>query len=263
LISVTYVVSLPVFEGPFDLLYHLVRSQEIDIWSVSVADVTNQYLEYLRLMEEFNLEIASEFLVMAATLLRLKSRMLLPPRENQAEEDEADEELFSIYSSEELIRRILEYRSFKEPAAFLEKREKEQQRIFFRSTGGPRVMHVTRQERFFEQEGLVDKLVEAMQEQMQKKNRREKARDIKLVEEYRLRDRIKVVLGKLSGKKNAVYMDSLLETRHKGEIVTTFIAVLELARQRKISFWQQRNFSPILIQLKDSVVEEEEPNAGD
>ena len=247
----SYVISLPVFEGPFDLLYHLVRSQEIDIWSVSVSDVTGQYLEYLRLMEEFNLEIASEFLVMAATLLRLKSRMLLPPREEESEE-EAGDDIFSIHSSEELIRRILEYRSFKEPAAFLEQRELEQQRIFFRSTGTPKLMRVTRQERMFVEEGMLDKLVAAMQEQLKEKKRRDRAADIKMVEEYRLRDRINLVMRKLRQKKKAIYMDSLLEKHSSGEVVTTFIAVLELARQKKLQFWQQRNFSPILIQLKDS-----------
>ena len=85
-----YTIKLPVFEGPFDLLFHLIKKAEVDIWSVSIAEITEQYLEYIRSMQELNLEIASEFLVMAATLLRLKSKMLLPRpvREGEGEEEE-------------------------------------------------------------------------------------------------------------------------------------------------------------------------------
>ena len=89
-----YKIKLPVFEGPFDLLFHLIKKAEVDIWSISIAEITEQYLAYLQSMKELNLDIASEFLVMAATLLRLKSKLLLPrpPRDSELEEDE---EIFS------------------------------------------------------------------------------------------------------------------------------------------------------------------------
>ena len=88
--QVEYTIKLPVFEGPFDLLFHLIKKAELDIWSISIAEITDQYLAYLQSMKELNLEIASEFLVMAATLLRLKSKLLLPrrPRGEEAEEEE-------------------------------------------------------------------------------------------------------------------------------------------------------------------------------
>ncbi len=261
----SYVVKLPVYEGPFELLYDLVRKQEIDIWSVSVTEITAQYLDYLRLMEEFNLEIAGEFLVMAATLLRLKSRMLLPANSEAAVVEETGEGLFSIHSSEELIRRIIEYRAFKLAANYFQKREEEQQKIFFRSTGDPKIMYVTRQETFFFREGMLEKLVSAMKGIMQRKLTREKEPHIEPMEEYNLLERKNLIIRRLSQRQKAVYLDSMLETRSPAEIVTTFIAVLDLTLQKKVRVWQQYNLGPILIEIIPSafkVGKKEEGNAG-
>lgn len=244
----TYIINLPVFEGPFDLLYHLIQKQEIDIWSVSIADITEQYLDYLRLMEEFNLEIASDFLVMAAALLRLKSKLLLPMQNDVLEEDAGDE-LLNINSSEELIKRILEYRSFKKPVIFLQKREEEQQRIFFRSTEQPKVLHITRQESFLFEDDLANILLGVMENNLRKEKARKAIPVINMVEEYLIKDKLVHVLTKLKEKKEAVYLDALLETRDISDIIITFVAVLELCRQKKISVWQQRNFGPVLIEL--------------
>ena len=132
-------IKLPIFEGPFDLLFHLVKKAELDIWSVSIAAITEQYLDYLQSMRELNLDIASEFLVMAATLLRLKSKLLLP-RPPLAAEEEEDEGLFQFNSPEELFQRLEEYRRFKEAASFFAGLAEEQQKIFLRSTGGGKIM---------------------------------------------------------------------------------------------------------------------------
>ncbi len=260
--KVPYVVKLPVYEGPFELLYDLVRKQEIDIWSVSVTDITAQYLDYLRLMEEFNLEIAGEFLVMAATLLRLKSRMLLPAGSEVAVEEETGEGLFSIHSSEELIRRIMEYRAFKLAANFLQKREAEQQKIFFRSTGEPKIMHVTRQETFFFREGMLEKLVSAMKRIMQSKSTREKEPHIEPVEEYNVHERKNLIIRWLSQRQKAVYLDSMLETRSPAEIISTFIAVLDLTLQKKVIIWQQYNLGPILLEITSSAFEGWQKESG-
>ncbi|MFU8795156.1 MAG: segregation and condensation protein A, partial [Dethiobacteria bacterium] len=135
MVQAEYTIKLPTFEGPFDLLFHLIKKAELDIWSISIAEITDQYLAYLQSMKELNLEIASEFLVMAATLLRLKSKLLLP-RPQSSQEQEDDEELFEINTAEELFLRLEEYRLFKEMSVYLRKREEEQQKIFLRSTGG-------------------------------------------------------------------------------------------------------------------------------
>src|SRR5690606_19728656 len=118
------------FEGPFDLLLHLVRVNEMDIHDISISVITRQYLEYLDIMRELDLELAGEFLVMAATLIRIKARTLLPvPPDQEEQEEEIDE----ILSARELVRQLVEYRKFKEAAMKLRKKEEETSRLIFRN----------------------------------------------------------------------------------------------------------------------------------
>jgi segregation and condensation protein A len=125
-----YPVTLPVFEGPLDLLLYLIRRQEIDIYDIPVARITEQFLDYLALMEALDIEVAADFLVMAATLMEIKSRMLLPRPPAELVEEEEDEE----DPRAELVRRLLEYQQYKSVAGELNKRAAEQQRVFLRST---------------------------------------------------------------------------------------------------------------------------------
>ncbi|MGB9620326.1 MAG: segregation and condensation protein A, partial [Armatimonadota bacterium] len=120
-------VSLGVFEGPLDLLLHLIREQQIDIYDIPIAKVTEQYLAYLHLMEQLDLEIAGEWLVMAATLLEIKSRMLLP---QDAAEEESEEE--APDPRQELVERLIEYEKFKSAAEHFREREEERSRVFVR-----------------------------------------------------------------------------------------------------------------------------------
>ena len=119
----TYKVKLEVFEGPLDLLLYLIKKEELNIYDIPISRVTDQYLEYLELMQLMDLDIAGEFLVMAATLMHIKSRMLLPP--DQLEQDEAEED-----PRAELVRRLLEYKKFKEAASQLASMESQQKHLF-------------------------------------------------------------------------------------------------------------------------------------
>ena len=120
----SYQIKLEIFEGPMDLLLHLIKKHELDIYSIPIALVTQQYLEYIELMKSLDMEIAGDFLVMASTLTHIKSRMLLPPPENaEGEEDGVDPQA-------ELIRRLLEYKSFKEAAASLENKEETWSQVY-------------------------------------------------------------------------------------------------------------------------------------
>src|SRR5512142_1324585 len=121
----SYQIKLEIFEGPMDLLLHLIKKHEVDIYSIPIALITQQYLEYIELMKSLDMEIAGEFLVMASTLTHIKSRMLLPPSENPEEEDGVDPRA-------ELIRRLLEYKSFKEAASSLENKEETWSRVYTR-----------------------------------------------------------------------------------------------------------------------------------
>ena len=123
--SEPYGVRLDVFEGPLDLLLYLIRKDEIDIYDIPVAEITRQFMEYVEVIRELNLEQAGEFLLMAATLMKIKSQMLLPRQEE--EEEEAGED-----PREELVRRLLEYQQFKEAAGWLGEQYASQQDIFYR-----------------------------------------------------------------------------------------------------------------------------------
>lgn len=236
-------IRLPDFEGPFDLLFHLITKAEVDIWSVSIAEITDQYLNYLQSMQELNLDLASEFLVMAATLLRLKSKLLLPlpPREDPEEEDEP---LFEFNSPEELFVRLEEYRRFKEAAGWLKGKEADQQKIFLRSTGGKKVLLTNRQQQSYYTfwEGA-----QALQEIMQRYQEHAATRgyDYLPSESYSLRDKIALVLRRLRLQKGPVTFKTLIA--EKGELIYTFIALLELARRQKVILFQDRLFGTILV----------------
>ncbi|HHX87461.1 MAG TPA: segregation/condensation protein A [Firmicutes bacterium] len=240
----SYTIRLPEFEGPFDLLFHLITKAEVDIWSVSIAEITDQYLHYLQSMQELNLDLASEFLVMAATLLRLKSKLLLPlpPRESPEEEDGP---LFEFNSPEELFLRLEEYRKFKQAAGWLKQKETSQQKIFLRSTGGKKIILSSRQQSYYTfWEGA-----QALQEIMQQHLEKAAAGDYyyKPIEDYSLRDRIKLVLRRLHGQKEPVTFKALITGKGPRGLISTFIAILELARRQKISLFQDRLFGTILI----------------
>src|SRR6516165_4891818 len=127
-----YKVKLEVFEGPLDLLLYLIKQDEIDIYDISLERITSQYLEYLQAFKELNIELAGEFIVMAANLIYLKSRSLLPLDQQPPEEDAAEDD-----PCWELIRQLIEYKKFKEAAAELNLRALEQERIFMRDAGSP------------------------------------------------------------------------------------------------------------------------------
>jgi len=247
----SYKVKLPVFEGPFDLLFHLVQKQEIDIWSISIAEITDQYLRYLQTMEELNLEIASEFLVMAATLLRLKSKRLLPAADSLGEEEDA-EDLFAIESTEDLIRRVLEYRLFKEVSAFLQEKEEEQHKVFFRSGGGsPHVLRVAKQESFWEETEDPEKLARLFQDLQEKELQENTRHSFSVTEEYGLHEKMGFIRKKLRESKRPFYFKSLMERNSLEEIIITFFALLEMSHQGEVKVWQEQKFGPIIIEGKE------------
>ena len=126
--SMSYQIKLEIFEGPMDLLLHLIKKHELDIYSIPVALITQQYLEYLDLMKSLDMEIAGDFLVMASTLTHIKSKMLLPPPENPEGEDEGAD------PRAELIRHLLEYKSFKDAAVSLHDKEETWSQVYTRSS---------------------------------------------------------------------------------------------------------------------------------
>lgn len=238
-----YQVRLPVFEGPFALLFHLIEQAEVDIYEISISEITTSYLTYLQAMQELNLDLASEFLVMAATLLKLKSKKLLPVTVEIAEEK--GENVLGIDSREELVQRLLEYRYFKAVALELRSYEQAQQRVFVRSLSGEKVVLVNPEQEVSAAVITLPGLVQAFQRVLAK--REQQPQEI-TPDDFSVQDKIKQIMKLLWGKKEGMDFFALFP-RDAGltEIILTFFALLELVRIRKIRVWQSDPLGSLLV----------------
>ncbi len=252
-----YLIKLATFEGPFDLLFHLIKKAEVDIWSISIAEITDQYLAYLQSMKELNLDIASEFLVMAATLLRLKSKLLLPRPPSEGEDDQ-EEELFEINTAEELFQRLEEYRFYKEAAKYLVQLEEEQQKIYLRSTGGRKVMVFTSQESVYTIWEGANHLGDIMQRFAEIARGDSYIPAFSVVEDFVIAEKADYIQAVLQRSKRPMPMIEFVSGTTIWEMIVTFIALLEMTRQRKVSLLQEHLFGPILVVLRQKPIPEEE-----
>lgn len=250
-----YKIKLPTFEGPFDLLFHLIKKAEVDIWSISIAEITEQYLAYLLSMKELNLEIASEFLVMAATLLRLKSKLLLP--RPKRDEDQEEEELFEINTAEELFQRLHEYRIFKAASRYLGEREEEQQKIYLRSTAGQKVIVFTRQESVYTIWEGANHLSDIMHRFARFTLAAAQTPAFSVVEDFIVAEKTANILQRLQEQKKPLPMKDFVEDNSIWEMIITFVALLEMTRQGKVRLLQEKIFGPIIVMLLEDAIREE------
>jgi len=231
-----YRVKLDVFEGPLDLLLHLVKKNEVDPSDIPVAIITDQYLAYMELLQQLDLDIAGEYLVMAATLLHLKSRMLLPADENPEEEEGEDPRA-------ELARQLLEYQRFKDAAELLTLRDQLDRDVFSRSP--------VRDENETESDIIYDvslgDLLDALQEVL-KRAAPEVVHEV-MLEHISLRERIVVILDTLRERSSMLFTEMFPLNSTRLQILTTFLAVLELVRTRMVSIQQEERFGPISMTL--------------
>lgn len=222
----TYNVKLEVFEGPLDLLLHLIKKNEVDIYSIPIAVITDQYIEYIDVMKEMNLDFAGEFLVMAATLVHIKSRMLLPVEvKHEGLEDEGAD------PREELVKRLLEYQRYRDAAAELNARIMLGRDVF------PRGLSVAPEA---EEPGLVNVSVFDLMEAIKGILRRApKDTGLNLtVERFKIADKINYVLERLGSEKSAAFTSLFADRAMRGEIIVTFLAILELAKLQLIKIHQ-------------------------
>ncbi len=228
-----YAVKLTVFEGPLDLLLHLIRVNEVEITDIPIVRIADQYLEYLDVIEELNLDIAGEYLVMAATLAWIKSRTLLPSEED----DEAGE---GPDPRAELVARLREYRRFKEVAAQLGERKFLGRDVFAAQT--PEIERLPESEREIEV-GLFQ-LIEAYRDVLQRTRDGATCHDI-TIETLTVRDRMMVVMRVLEARGSIDFESIFLECDKRAPsrlmVVTTFLAVLELARIAALRVYQGRS----------------------
>lgn len=244
-----YNIKLDIFEGPLDLLLHLIKKNEVDIYDIPIAVITEQYLEYIDIMKEMNLDFAGEFLVMAATLVHIKSKMLLPV---DAEAPEEEEEGFD--PREELVRRLLEYQRYKEAAKDLGSRNLLGRDVFRRGSG-------VDLEELEEGAGLMSvsvfDLMEALKGVLA---RAPKERAIELtVERFKIADKINFVMERLNAEKSATFTSLFENDATRGEIVVTFLAILELCKLVLIKVHQTED-GVIRVFLPKPVPEEEKSN---
>jgi len=242
-----YKVMLETFEGPLDLLLYLIEKAQIDIYEIPINEITDQYLNYIKKMGELDLEITSDFLVMAATLLEIKSKMLLPSKEKdlyseQLEIVEADPRI-------ELVNKLIEYKKYKNAANKLKVLEDVQRKIFCK----PRedfVLYSSKEERL--ENMNIDQLAEAYNRLFRKSIKKRLFNISKIQnEEYSLKECINKIKNMLGLKKRIRFSQLFKGKPNRREVVSTFLSLLELIKSKYIYAYQENNFEDILISKSD------------
>jgi len=252
LIKDDYKVSLDVFEGPLDLLLYLIKKDEVDIYDIPIGRITDQYMEYLDLMKVLDLNVAGDFIVMSATLMLLKSRMLLPVDERRDQEDEEEED-----PRWDLVRQLVEYKKFKDAANHLEDLELHMENVFGRESefvelgDAPEVD--LRDASIFD---LVSSLNEALGRVQE-----EDLQEI-FAEEYTVSQKVGYILENLKIAKRLCVTDLFGGMKSRLEIVCTFLAVLELIKLNRIKAVQDRHFDSIVVKACEQEIDEEVETQG-
>ncbi len=225
-------IKIPVFEGPFDLLLHLIRENKIDIYDIPISLITGQYLEYLEIMKELNLEIAGEFLVMAATLIQIKSRMLLPPDEEAPVEEQED-------PRRELVERLLEYQKYKEAAVDFRAKEEEWLKVFRREP----LSDEEEGELYLFDLGLFD-LLNAFKKILEKA-----PPDVVSItrETLTVKDRMSTIMEIIEEQETVRFEELFREGITRISLIITFVALLELIRLGLVRAYQEKHFGNIWV----------------
>lgn len=233
-----YELQLDNFEGPLDLLCYLIEKNKMDIYKVKISDIAEQYINYLQEQEKLNLDIASEFLVMASTLILIKSKGLLP----KETEDEAE------LTEEELLRRIIEYKKYKEISKKFKENINEFSKRFYKLPDNIELPKQTIEKKYY-----IDDIVSAYTE-LVKKNEEKKNENAKNIEKiaihdtYTVADKVKEIFRELVNRPKFVFGKLFkLSEKPKAEVVTAFSGVLELSRRNKINAEQTELFGDIII----------------
>ena len=233
-------ITLSNFEGPLDLLLHLVKEGNTDIFDINIVEITDKYLEFIRKEESLNINVSSEYLVMAAELMQIKSKSLLP-RDNTKEEDESDE-----ITKENLINKLLEYQRYKEVTSSFKELEKERKNIYVKSPEKIEGYDYNNTTGSTD----VDDLLSAFKSFLERQELDKPLETTITRKEYSVRERKNGIKNILKSKKK-VYLDELMEEYNKPYIVVTFLSILEMVKERTVVINQDRNFDKILVELRD------------
>jgi segregation and condensation protein A len=227
-------IKIPAFEGPFDLLLHLIRENKLDIYDIPISVITSQYLEYIEIMKELNLEIAGDFLVMAATLIQIKSRMLLPPDEEAAAEEQEDPRF-------DLVQRLLDYQKYKEAASDLRTKEEEWMRVFHKE---PLAEEGEEEGELYLFDLSLFDLLDAFKKILDKA-----PPDIVSItrETLTVKDKISMIMEILEGKEAVRFEDLFRDGVSRVQLIITFVSLLELIRLGLARVYQEKQFGNIWV----------------
>ncbi|EAF2387703.1 segregation/condensation protein A [Listeria monocytogenes] len=233
------------FEGPLDLLLHLIGQLEVDIYDIPMAEITDQYMEFVHTMQEMELDVASEYLVMAATLLAIKSKMLLPKQELEIDYDTLEEE---EDPRDALVEKLMEYKRFKEAAKEL--KEKEAERSFYFSKP-PMDLAEYDGTKVAELDVSLNDMLSAFNKMLRRKKLNKPLHTRITTQEISIDQRMDSVLEKLNLQVNhRLRFDELFEEQTKEQLVVTFLALLELMKRKLVEVEQAESFADLYVQGK-------------
>ena len=235
-----YSIKINEFEGPLDLVLHLIKESNINIVDIEINEITKQYLDYINKMEELNINVAASYLVMAAELMEIKSKSLLPASDEEETEDE------EVVSKENLINRLLEYEKYKNMISTFKDMEENRQNIYVKSP--ERISNYVDNLIINNTDTSIDDLVEAFKKFIERKDKEKPITTRITSKEYSIKERKKNIRNILKEKKKVLFTE-LFEERNVSYIVVTFLSILEMAKEKEITIKQDDNFKDITIEL--------------
>lgn len=233
-----YEIKIDAFEGPLDLLLHLIKESKVDIWDIKIVDITDQYLNYIKSMEKLNLNIASEYLVMASELMEIKSKMLLPRYQEENNEEEED-------PREQLIQKLIEYQKYKDMTKNF--KELEEVRHEFYTKAPESLRAYVNEDTIISSDVTLDDLMNAFQKFLKRKQLEKPLSTTVTKREITVEERRNSIRNILRIKKKVDFFE-LFEQITKEYIVVTFLAVLEMAKKQELMIYQENNFEQIICE---------------
>lgn len=235
-----YSIKIDAFEGPLDLLLHLIKESNIDIYDISINEITKSYLDYINKMEELNINVAASYLVMAAELMEIKSKSLLPKVEEEKEEDEEE------VSRENLINKLVEYKKYKEMTSVFRTLEENRNNIYIKP---PESNSNYIDENMYNEEIEIDKLITAFKNFLDRKEMEKPLKTKITNKEYSVKER-KYNIRKILEHKKKVEFTELFEEFNKSYIAVTFLSILEMTKEKEITIYQDKNFDNIVLEMR-------------
>lgn len=254
----SYEVKLEAFSGPLDLLLHLIHRLEIDIYDIPMAEITQQYIDHIHAMQVLELNEASEYLVMAATLLAIKSRMLLPIHEGELEDTEL--EVDGPDPREELVQRLIEYKKYKEAASSLQELETDRAQVFSRPPADLSELASDEQMALFDLNVNIYDMLGAFQKLMRRKKLKKPLKTTVARQERSVKDQMRSVVDSLRSTGGRASFSELFPYEDKPTLILTFLSILELMKRQIVIVEQDGNFEELTVTLQKEEWDDDEDN---